>query len=113
MVSGMKPSVIRIYDGKRHQSHGSEDSGRRDRFRRLHDHRIDGFKEIVDVEEKVALGICFKNGAKDPWQRTRVSWWKRRFDFYYPPFTLESSTCLYGVLDSCALHKDIENCTTA
>ncbi len=109
MVSGMKPSVIRIYDENDTKVMAAKILGVEIDSGGYMVIGFDGFKEIVDVEEKVAMDICFKNGAKDLGSEPGWTWWKRRFDFYYPPFTLESSTCLYGVLDSCALHKDIEN----
>jgi alkyldihydroxyacetonephosphate synthase len=109
MVSGLKPSVVRIYDENDTKEMVEKVLGIKIDTGGYMVLGFDGFEELVDVEEKVALKICFKNGAKDLGPEPGWNWWKKRFDFYYPPFTLESSTCLYGVLDSCALHKDIEN----
>ena len=109
MVSGLKPAVVRIYDENdtkimvKKVLGADVDGG---------DYMIlgfEGFKEVVEAEEKVALRICLENGARDLGEEPGWTWWNKRFNFYYPPYTLESSRCLYGVLDSCALHKDLEN----
>ncbi|MDD5017974.1 MAG: FAD-binding oxidoreductase, partial [Eubacteriales bacterium] len=109
MVSGIKPAVVRIYD----------ENDTKEMVKKVLGTDIDGggymvlgfegFEEIVAAEQKVALRMCFDNGAQDLGEEPGWTWWKKRFNFYYPPYTLESSRSLYGVIDSCALHKDIEN----
>lgn len=109
MTGGLKPAVVRIYDEndtkimvKKVLGTDIEGGG----YMIL---GFDGYSEIVEAEEKVALRICAENGAKDLGAEPGFTWWNKRFNFYYPPYTLESTRCLYGVLDSCAIHKDIEN----
>jgi alkyldihydroxyacetonephosphate synthase len=109
MVSGLKPAVVRIYDENDTKIMVKKVLGADIDGGGYMILGFDGFKEVVEAEEKVAMRICEENGAQDLGEEPGWTWWNKRFNFYYPPYTLESSRCLYGVLDSCALHKDIEN----
>lgn len=109
MVSGLKPAVVRIYDENDTKIMVKKVLGADVDGGGYMILGFEGFKEVVEAEEKVALRICLENGARDLGEEPGWTWWNKRFNFYYPPYTLESSRCLYGVLDSCALHKDLEN----
>jgi alkyldihydroxyacetonephosphate synthase len=109
MVSGLKPAVVRIYDENDTKIMVKKVLGADVDGGGYMILGFDGFKEVVDAEEKVALRVCEENGAQDLGEEPGWTWWNKRFNFYYPPYTLEASRCLYGVLESCALHKDLEN----
>lgn len=70
---------------------------------------FDGFKEVVDAEEKLAADICLEEKAEDLGEEPAKHWWNHRYDFYLPPHTLESSPpYLYGVIDTVATYENIE-----
>ena len=85
MVSGIKPSVVRIYDENDNKILAGKvlvieiDGGG---YMVI---GFDGFEEIVDAEEKIASEICLKYGARDLGSEPGWTWWKRRFDFIIHP----------------------------
>jgi len=59
------------------------------------------------------MQICNELGGEDLGREPGETWWNHRYDFYYPPHTLESKHYLYGVIDTIATYRDIERVYTA
>ncbi|MCI0679249.1 MAG: FAD-binding oxidoreductase [Actinobacteria bacterium] len=107
MVSRLRPSVMRLYD---------EPSSERVIERVLGTHPggtcliigFDGYPEIVEAEERRAVGHCEDLGGRDLGPEFANHWWDHRYDFYYPPFHLHQPV-LYGTTDTVARFKDIHD----
>ena len=110
MTSGLKPCVIRTYDrdDTRVMVRNVLGIERED----IGGYMIMGFdgqyKDVIDLQEEHAAAICEELGGEDLGKEPGEYWWNHRYDFYYPPHTLESSHYLYGVIDTIATYKDIE-----
>jgi alkyldihydroxyacetonephosphate synthase len=111
MTQGLDPCVIRTYD---------EDDARVMAKNVLGIERDDiggwmiiGFDgqhaDIVELQEQHAMRICEELGGEDLGRAPGERWWNHRYDFYYPPHTLESKHYLYGVTDTIASYRDIES----
>lgn len=106
MINRMGASTIRVYDEKDtaimvKKVLGIEKKGS---FMVV---GFDGFKEMVDVQEKFAFKIIKETGGKDLGRDAGNNWWKNRFKFYYPPFNLEAEPVLHGVFDTIATFENI------
>ncbi len=110
MTTGLRPCVIRTYDEddtrvmvKNVLGIEREDIG---------GYMIMGFdgqyEDIVALQEEKAMQICNELGGEDLGREPGEVWWNHRYDFYYPPHTLESKHYLYGVIDTIATYRDIE-----
>jgi len=106
MVNRFEPSVIRIYDENDtkivvNKVLGTEKQGS---FMVI---GFDGFKEIVDIQEKLAFSCIKENGGIDLGRGLGEDWWNNRFKFYYPPYNLEAIAVIHGVIDSCSTFENI------
>lgn len=110
MTQGLKPCVIRTYDEHDTKVMVKNVLGleRTD----VAAYMIMGFDgmqpDIVALQEEHAVAICMNQGGEDLGRGIAESWWAHRYDFYYPPHTLESKHFLYGVIDTIASYEDIE-----
>ncbi len=98
MVNGLKPCVVRLYDEEDTKAVlknilGIEGQGN---YMLV---GFDGFKEIVEAEEKVAFRFMEKAGGKDLGKEIGEHWWNHRYDSYYPPHALEGSNYVHCVID--------------
>lgn len=67
---------------------------------------VDGSKELVDLEEAGIHRIYTELGAKDLGRKAGETWWKQRYDFYYPPFTPDLPQ-LFGTVESTTTYDKI------
>ncbi len=110
MTHGLKPCVIRTYD--EHDTRVMVKNVLGLERTDVGAYMIMGFdglySDIVELQEKHAMAICEELGGEDLGREIGESWWAHRYDFYFPPHTLESKHFLYGVIDTIASYKDIE-----
>ncbi|MFB0544920.1 MAG: FAD-binding oxidoreductase, partial [Asgard group archaeon] len=107
MTTRLRPSVIRVYDEVDTRKWIKSVLG----FEKSGSYMIigfDGFREVVDAEEKLAIKIISGEGGQYLGEEWGKKWWDHRFDFYYPPHTLESTNYLYGVIDTIGSYDKIE-----
>lgn len=108
MTSGLKPSVVRVYDEGDARRMVAPVLGLNKSPKALVVVGFDGFKKIVDVEEEIAKNIVTACGGEYIGKELGLEWWKHRYDFYYPPFTLESTPYMYAVIDTVATYSKLE-----
>lgn len=110
MTSGLQPCVIRTYDREDTRVMVKDVLGiEREDIGGYMIIGFDGqFREIVEMQEQQAMRICEELGGEDLGREPGERWWSHRYDFYYPPHTLESKHYLYGVIDTIATYRDIE-----
>lgn len=107
MLKRLQPLVIRLYD-----EHSTIKTVRRVLGTEVDQGAymvigFDGFKDIVDVQEKHAFAICKKFGGQDMGQEAGQRWWEHRYDFYFPPKTLDLPW-MFGTLDTVTTYDKIE-----
>lgn len=66
----------------------------------------DGSKALVDLEEAGIHDICLSLGGRDLGRQAGETWWKQRYDFYYPPFTPDLPE-LFGTIESTTTYDKI------
>ena len=66
----------------------------------------DGSKALVDLEETAIHDICTSLNGQDLGRRAGETWWKQRYDFYYPPFTPDLPE-LFGTIESTTTYDKI------
>lgn len=106
MINRLGPSVIRIYDEEDTRIMVKKVLG----FEKKGSFMVigfDGFKDIVDVQEKISFGFIKKNNGEDMGREPGNNWWNNRFKFYYPPYNLEAVPVLHGVCDTVANFENI------
>jgi len=115
MTKGLDPCVIRTYDKDDTRVMVKNVLGiEREDIGGYMIMGFDGqFEDIVELQERQAMQICNELGGEDLGREPGETWWNHRYDFYYPPHTLESKHYLYGVIDTIATYRDIERVYTA
>ncbi len=66
----------------------------------------DGDKEAVDLEMKQMHTICTGLDAKDLGPELGEHWWKHRYDFYFPPFSIMMPQ-MYGTVETTTTYDKI------
>ena len=66
----------------------------------------DGAKALVDLEETGIHEICTTLGGRDLGREAGETWWKQRYDFYYPPFVPDLPE-LFGTIESTTTYDKI------
>jgi alkyldihydroxyacetonephosphate synthase len=107
MLDRLDPCVIRLYDEPSTQSRIKKILGL-DVQGAYMVIGFDGWREIVDAQEKRAFDICFGFGAQDLGRGPGQLWWDHRYDFYFPPEVLDFPW-MYGTMDTMATFDKIEN----
>ncbi|MCJ7700777.1 MAG: FAD-binding oxidoreductase [Anaerolineales bacterium] len=107
MLDRLDPCVIRLYDEPSTQTRIKKILGLDVQGSYLVI-GFDGWREIVDAQEKRAFDICFKFGAQDLGREPGQLWWDHRYDFYFPPEVLDFPW-MYGTMDTMATFDKIEN----
>jgi alkyldihydroxyacetonephosphate synthase len=106
MLSGLRPSVIRLYDDPSTQSFVNRVLGMNLKGNVL----ILAFEgkrgAVFEAEKLETLKICQDLGAKDLGEEPGQHWWDHRYDFYYPPLTPHLPTA-FGTMDTVTTFKDI------
>jgi alkyldihydroxyacetonephosphate synthase len=59
----------------------------------------DGTKALVDLEEAGIHTICQELGGRDLGKEAGETWWKQRYDFYYPPHVPDLPQ-LFGTIET-------------
>jgi len=107
MLDRLNPCVIRLYD----------EPSTRTRIKRILGLDVqgsymvmgfDGWREIVDCQEKRAFEICYEHGGEELGREPGNLWWEHRYDFYFPPGTLDFPW-MFGTMDTMATYDKIEN----
>ncbi|OHD48450.1 MAG: alkylglycerone-phosphate synthase, partial [Spirochaetes bacterium GWF1_41_5] len=106
MLSRLRPSVIRLYDGPETEKLirrvlGINKSGAYLVF------GFDGYPEIVEIEMQKACDICRKQNPEDLGTELGELWWKERYKFFYPPYMFHMPQA-FGTLDTVATFTNIE-----
>jgi len=109
MINRLQPCVLRVYDEEDTQVVVRKELGINVEHGSYVVIGFDGFKNIVDAQEGMAMKIFKKYGMSDLGEESGKHWWDHRYDPYYPPHTLESKRHLYGVIDTITTHDKIEN----
>jgi alkyldihydroxyacetonephosphate synthase len=68
---------------------------------------FDGWEDIVAAQEKHAYAICEQYGAQDLGGEAGQDWWEHRYDFYFPPKTLDLPW-MFGTLDTVSTFDKME-----
>ncbi|MCB0171455.1 MAG: FAD-binding oxidoreductase [Anaerolineae bacterium] len=68
---------------------------------------FDGLADIVDVQENIAYDICRSFGGEDLGEEPGHHWWEHRYDFYFPPKTLDMPW-MFGTLDTVCTFDKLE-----
>lgn len=105
MTRRLRPAVIRLYDDlstKRWVKSvlGLDVSG---------NYMVMGFdgpRELVEVEERLALDICREAGAIELGPEAGWAWWNHRYDFYFPP-KVKALPKLFGTIETVTTYDHI------
>lgn len=99
MLERLSPAVIRVYD----------ETETRKRIRKILGTEIDkgaymvlgmeGRQEIVAMRMREAVGLCLEKKAEMLDEKSANDWWNHRYDFYYPPKTLDLPL-MFGTMDT-------------
>ncbi len=68
---------------------------------------FDGWQDIVEVQERRAFAICKACGGEDLGEEPGRQWWEHRYDFYFPPKTLDLPW-MFGTLDTVSTFDKLE-----
>lgn len=108
MTSGIKPSVLRVYDEGDTKRMVAPVLGLESPPKALLIAGFDGFARVIEAEEEVVQNIVMNCGGEYVGETIGRGWWEHRYDFYYPPFTLESTPHMYAVVDTVATYSRLE-----
>jgi alkyldihydroxyacetonephosphate synthase len=107
MLARLQPTVIRLYD----------EPSTRSRIKRVLDLDLegaymvigfDGWRDVVEAQERRAFKFCRQQGAQELGREPGEHWWRHRYDFYFPPQTLDFPW-MFGTMDTLATYDKIEN----
>ncbi len=106
MTKRLQPSVIRMYDEAEtvHQIErvlGITKPGAYLVF------GFDGYKEMVDIQEKIATEICMETAYEDLGPIFGESWWKNKYKFFFPPYIMDLPEA-FGTMDTVATYDKVE-----
>jgi alkyldihydroxyacetonephosphate synthase len=106
MLVDFHPSLIRMYDENETGSIIKKIVGvsRQGAFMNM---AVEGRKEIAELELKLAIEICKKNGGEDLGPEYGESWWKHRVTFFYPGHVFAYPQ-MFGTIDTLARYSKIE-----
>jgi len=66
---------------------------------------FDGWRDIVEMQERYAFALCKELGGEDLGEELGRQWWEHRYDFYFPPKVLDLPW-MFGTLDTvCTFDK--------
>jgi alkyldihydroxyacetonephosphate synthase len=68
---------------------------------------FDGWRDIVEAQERHAFAICKKMGGEDLGEEAGQQWWEHRYDFYFPPKVLDLPW-MFGTLDTVCTFDKLE-----
>jgi alkyldihydroxyacetonephosphate synthase len=64
--------------------------------------------DMVDLQERRALEICAELGGEDYGREPGEHWWDHRYNFYFPPYTLDFPW-MFGTMDTLTTFDRIED----
>ncbi len=106
IVRNVKPSIVRLFDEAETVSIIKKVIGfeKKGAFMNL---TVEGIGRIVDVEEQIILEIAEKYGAEYLGTEYGEKWFENRITFFYPGYIMNNPQ-MFGTLDTCATHDNIE-----
>ncbi|NLG37383.1 MAG: FAD-binding oxidoreductase [Clostridiales bacterium] len=107
MVNRLQPAVIRVYD-ENETVHQIKKVLGIDRTGAYLVYGFEGYKDIVEIQERIAAEICLETATEDLGPRLGESWWENRYKFYYPPYIMDLPEA-FGTMDVVATYDKIEN----
>lgn len=108
MLGRLQPSVIRLYDEAETRKRIKKILGlslKKGSYMVL---GYDGQREIIDLQERLAAGICKELGSEELDPELAWEWWNHRYNFYYPPHCLDFPW-MFGTMDTLCTFDRIEN----
>jgi alkyldihydroxyacetonephosphate synthase len=108
MLERLEPSVIRLYDETETIKRIKKILGislDKGSYMVL---GYDGKKEVIDVQERLAMDICREIGGKELDPELGWQWWRHRYNFYFPPDCLDFPW-MFGTMDTLCSFDKMEN----
>ncbi|GIV95700.1 MAG: alkyldihydroxyacetonephosphate synthase [Herpetosiphonaceae bacterium] len=68
---------------------------------------FDGYEELATLQEQYAMEICLELGARDLGREPGERWWNHRYDFYFPPKSLQLPW-MYGTVETLSTYNNLE-----
>jgi alkyldihydroxyacetonephosphate synthase len=107
MVTGLNPSVMRLYDEKDTNHILKDQFGLKESGSVLLI-GFDGYRKVVEAQEEVAYGILESRAGRNLGEQTARAWWEDRYKPYYPPNDYIYYPWMMAVMDTVAPYEDIE-----
>lgn len=107
MVSGLTPSLLRLYDEEDTKVILKNQFGLDEKGCCLL-LGFDGLQRLVDVSLDLATEILLNSNAKDLGPDLAQNWWDHRYRSYYPPNDYVFQPWMTTVMDTVASYEDIE-----
>jgi alkyldihydroxyacetonephosphate synthase len=108
MLERLQPSVIRLYDEPSTIKQVKKVLGISVSQGVYMVIGFDGWKEMVDIQERRAISICRELRAQDLGPELGWEWWNHRYDFYFPPHVLDFPW-MFGTMDTLCTFDKVEN----
>lgn len=67
---------------------------------------FDGWRDVVDAQERLAFNICEELGGEDLGEEHGRHWWEHRYDFYFSPKALDLPW-MFGTLDTVCTYEKL------
>lgn len=106
MLGGIRPSVMRLYDEAETKSLIKRVLGI-DREGAYLVYAFDGYKDIVELEMKIAGTIASEEGGEDLGSKMGEEWWNHKYRFFFPPWVF-SLPKAFGTCDTVSTYSNIE-----
>jgi alkyldihydroxyacetonephosphate synthase len=107
MVSGLNPSLMRLYD-EVDTAHILKDQYGLDVDGSVLIMGFDGKERVVDVLSAEAMRMVEAAGGRDLGEKTARTWWENRYKSYYPPKDYIYYPWMMAVMDTVAPYEKIE-----
>ncbi len=108
MLERLQPSVMRLYDEKETVKRVEKILGITLAKGSYMVIGYDGKREIIDVQERLAMNICRELGAKELSDNLGWEWWNHRYNFFFPPHCLDFPW-MFGTMDTLCTFDKMEN----
>lgn len=106
MVRRLQPCTIRLYDENEtvHQIERVLGVKKTGCYMTV---GFDGYKEIVDVQERLARDICMQTAYEELGGELGQRWWNNKYKFFYPPYIMDLPQA-FGTMDTVAPYDKLE-----
>lgn len=108
MVERLQPTVIRVYDAPSTVKVVKRTLGTAIEQGNYVVFGFDGPRDMVELQERRALEICRAHNGEDLGPEPGWHWWNHRYNFYFPPYTLDFPW-MFGTMDTLTTFDKIEN----